>query len=394
MDDERQGLSPVSGAWRPTDPAAFRRFADIGDLDLELGGRLAEVTVAYETWGSPAADGSNAVLVEHALTGDSHAAGPRVPGQPTPGWWDALIGPGKVIDTDRWFVVCANVLGGCQGTTGPASVAPDGCAYGSRFPRITVRDQVRAEARLADTLGIDSFAAIVGGSMGGMRTLEWLVMYPARVRSAALLATCGVASADQIGTQTAQIHAITTDPGWQGGDYHDGPPGTGPHVGLGVARRFAHLTYRTEAELQLRFGSDGQSGEDPYGPLVPGTSPAAGRYAIQSYLDHHAGKLIDRFDAGTYVALSDAMNTHDVFRGRPDDVLASVTVPVRIAGLDSDRLYPLSQQRELTERIPGCPGLDVIRTPFGHDGFLIEIDHVGRIVGELLERVADDHAVC
>ena len=394
MNDERQGLSPVSGAWRPTDPAAFRRFADVGDLDLELGGRLPGVRIAYETWGTPARDGSNVVLVEHALTGDSHAAGPPAPGQPTPGWWDALIGPGKVIDTDRWFVVCTNVLGGCQGTTGPASPAADGRPYGSRFPRITTRDQVHAVAALADALGIRCFAAVIGGSMGGMRALEWLVMYPERVRSAVLLATCATASADQIGTQTAQIHAITSDPGWRGGDYHDAPPGHGPHVGLGVARRFAHLTYRTDPELQLRFGSDAQQGEDPFGPAAAGTAPDAGRFAVQSYLDHHADKLIDRFDAGTYVALSDAMNTHDVYRGRPDDILASVTVPVRIAGLDSDRLYPLDQQRKLADRIPGCPGLDVIETPFGHDGFLIEVERVGRIIGELLDRVADDHAVC
>ncbi len=394
MNDERQGLSPASGAWRMTDPAAFRQFADVGALDLELGGRLPAVRVAYETWGTPAADGSNVILVEHALTGDSHAAGPTGPGQPTPGWWDSLIGPGKVIDTDRWFVVCSNVLGGCQGTTGPASPAPDGRPYGSRFPRITTRDQVHAEAALADVLGIRCFAAVIGGSMGGMRALEWLVMYPERVRSAVLLATCATASADQIGTQTAQIHAITSDPGWRGGDYHDAGPGQGPHVGLGVARRFAHLTYRTDAELQLRFGSDAQRGENPLGPAAAGISPDGGRFAVQSYLDHHADKLVDRFDAGTYVVLSDAMNTHDVYRNRPEDVLASVTVPVRVAGLDSDRLYPLRQQRELAERIAGCPGLDVIETPFGHDGFLIEVEPVGRIVADLLDRVADDHAVC
>ena len=186
-----QGLPPASGAWREGDPVAFRRFAHVGAVDLEFGASLASVTVAYETWGTLADDGNNAVLIEHALTGDSHASGSTAPGQPTPGWWDALIGPGKVIDTDRWFVVCTNVLGGCQGTTGPASTAPDGRPYGSRWPRITTRDQVLVESRLADQLGIDRFAAVIGGSMGGMRALEWLIMFPDRIRSAALLATVG-----------------------------------------------------------------------------------------------------------------------------------------------------------------------------------------------------------
>ncbi len=389
-----RALPPASGAWREGAPAAFRRFADIGAVDLEFGGHLPDVRVAYETWGALAPDGRNAVLVEHALTGDAHASGPTAPGQPTPGWWDALIGPGKVIDTDRWFVVCSNVLGGCQGTTGPASPAPDGRPYGSRFPRITTRDQVRVEAALADHLGIATFTAVIGGSMGGMRALEWLLLYPERVGSAALLATCAAASADQIGTQTAQIQAITTDPAWNGGDYYDAP--VGPHVGLGVARRFAHLTYRTGNELELRFGRDEQSGEAAHADSVPGRHDAAGRFAIQSYLDHHADKLVDRFDAGTYVALSDAMNTHDVARGRAERaaVLAGITVPVRVAGLDSDRLYPLAQQQQLADEIPGCPGLDVIETPFGHDGFLIEYERVGRLIAELLTATGADHAPC
>lgn len=389
-----QGRRPASAAWRDGDPVAFRRFADVGSIDLEFGGALADVRVAYETWGSLNESHDNAILVEHALTGDAHAAGSAAPGQPTRGWWDSLIGPGRTLDTDHWFVVCTNVLGGCQGTTGPASPAPDGRPYGSRWPRITTRDQVNVEARVADHLGIDRFAAVIGGSMGGMRALEWLLMYPDRVGSGVLLATSAAATADQIGTQTAQIHAITTDPNWRGGDYYDQQ--YGPDHGLGVARRFAHLTYRTPSELDLRFGRDHQSGEDAHGPTAAGRHVSAGRFAVQGYLDHHADKLVNRFDAGSYVALSDAMSTHDVGRGRGGraDALAQITVPVRVGGLDTDRLYPLSLQQQLADEIPGCPGLDVIETPFGHDAFLIEHDQVAAIIGDLLAQMRPDTARC
>jgi homoserine O-acetyltransferase len=177
------------GAWDEQDPLGHRQLAAVGTLALEARGALPDVRVSYETWGNLNAARDNAVLVLHALTGDSHVAGPAGPGHPTAGWWDAMVGPGRALDTDRWFVVAPNVLGGCQGTTGPASAAPDGRAWGSRFPFLTVRDQVAAEARLADILGIDSWALVVGGSMGGMRALEWAVTYPDRVRSALVRAS-------------------------------------------------------------------------------------------------------------------------------------------------------------------------------------------------------------
>lgn len=357
------------GGWRPGDPVGARRFADVGPMDLILGGHLPGVRIAFQTWGT--FDGDNAVLVQHALTGDAHAAGPAGPGQPTPGWWDALIGPGKPMDTDRWFVVSANVLGGCQGTTGPSSPAPGGRPWGSRWPRITIRDQVKVEARLADHLGIDRFASVLGGSMGGMRTLEWLASYPDRVRSAMVLATGAAATADQIATQSVQIQAIRADPHWNGGDYYG--TGESPVVGMGVARRIAHLTYRTERELQARFGRDDQFGEDALGD---------GRFAVQSYLDHQADKLIARFDPGTYVALSDAMSLHDVYRNRDANVLRRVHVPVRVVGIDTDRLYPLYLQQQIADEI-GVP-LDVLESPFGHDGFLLEADQVGRLITEML----------
>jgi len=370
---------PASGGWREGDHPGDRRFAELGSFDLELGGHLPHVRVAYETWGELNADASNAVLVLHALTGDAHVVGPAGPGQITAGWWDGLIGPDAPIDSGKWFVVAPNVLGGCQGTTGPSSSSPEGNRrWGSAFPRTTVRDQVAVEAALADHLGISKWASFVGGSMGAMRVLEWLVGYPSRASSALVLAVGATATGDQIGTQTAQLRAITSDPRWHGGDYYDAADGDGPHEGMGLARRIAHLTYRSARELQLRFGNEPQDGEDPL---------RDGRFAVQSYLDHQATKLARRFDAGSYVALTDAMNTHDVGRGRGGvaAALRSITAPVIVAGVDSDRLYPLVLQRELADSIPTTVGgLRIVHSDFGHDGFLIERDAVGALVREAL----------
>jgi homoserine O-acetyltransferase/O-succinyltransferase len=369
---------PASGAWREGDPAGSRRFLDVGPVDLELGGRLDQVRVAFQSWGSLNRDRSNAVLVLHALTGDSHVVGSAGPGQLTPGWWDGLIGPGAPLDTRRWFVVAPNVLGGCQGTTGPASPSPDGRPYGSRFPRITIADQVEVEARLAQQLGVRRWASVLGGSMGGMRALEWAAGRPDQVASALILAVCAAASADQIGTQTAQVLAITSDPNWRAGDYHDAGAGHGPTTGLGIARRIAHLTYRSEGELQSRFGNEPNGSESPL---------AGGRYSVQSYLEHHADKLARRFDAGTYVALTDAMTSWDLGRGRggTEAALGTIGVPLVVAGLDTDRLYPLYQQTRIADMAPGTVGgLRVLTSPYGHDGFLIERPQVFALVAETL----------
>jgi homoserine O-acetyltransferase len=355
------------GGWVEGDPVGDRLFLDLpGPFRAERGGTLPSVRVAYETWGTLAADGSNAVLVEHALTGDSHVEGAAGPGHATPGWWPGLVGPGAPLDTDRYFVVCANVLGGCQGTTGPSSPDPDGARWGSRFPEVTVGDQVQVEAALADALGIERWACVVGGSMGGMRALEWAVAMPDRVATLFFLAAGAVATADQIGTQTTQQAAVRADPQWAGGDYDPADP---PLSGLGVARRIAHLTYRSAVELGERFGARMQ--ED-------------GRFAVASYLDHHADKLAARFDAGSYVLLTQVMNTWDVGRGRGsiEAALRRVTARSVVAGVDSDRLYPLELQQRVAD------GLDVplrvISSPYGHDGFLIETDAVGQLLRDLL----------
>jgi homoserine O-acetyltransferase/O-succinyltransferase len=375
------GPPPATGAWRPGDPPGHRQFVTLFEdepLRLETGGTLSPVVVAYETWGSLDRSRSNAVLVAHALTGDSHAAGPAGPGHRYTGWWDHSIGPGKDIDTNEWFVVCPNVLGGCQGTTGPSSLAPDGRPYGSRFPTITIRDQVVVEAALADTLGIERWAAVIGGSMGGMRALEWAVGYPDRLERAIVVACGASASAEQIGLCAVQNEAILADPGWRGGDYYDAGPGEGPHRGMGIARRIGHLSYRSEPELAARFGRSPQPGEDAFGE---------GRYAVESYLDHHADKLARRFDAGSYVVLSEAMNHHDVGRGRGGlaPALARVRCKVAIAGIDSDRLYPLYLQQEMAELLPSRPDVTVVHSLYGHDSFLIESEAVGAFIRRALE---------
>lgn len=375
------GPPPATGAWRPGDPAGHRQFVSLFEdepLRLELGGTLSPVVVAYETWGELDRARSNAVLVAHALTGDSHAAGPAGPGHLYPGWWDHSIGPGKDIDTNRWFVICPNVLGGCQGTTGPSSPAPDGKPYGSRFPTITIRDQVAVEAALADTLGIERWAAVIGGSMGGMRALEWAVGYPDRLERAVVVACGAAASAEEIGLCSVQVEAIRADPAFRGGDYYDAAPGEGPHRGMGLARRIGHISYRSEPELDARFGRAPQPGEDALGE---------GRYAVESYLDHHADKLARRFDAGSYVVLSEAMNHHDVGRGRGGlaAALGGVRCKVSVAGIDSDRLYPLRLQQELCELLPGQPELTVISSMYGHDSFLIESEAVGAFIRKALE---------
>jgi homoserine O-acetyltransferase/O-succinyltransferase len=369
---------PVSGAWREGDPAGRRRFADVGPLRCEAGGSLPAVRVAYETWGRLSPERDNAVLVLHALTGDSHVAGPAGAGHPTAGWWESLVGPGRPLDTDRWFVVAPNVLGGCQGTTGPASTAPDGVPWGSRFPFLTVRDQVEVEARLADALGIRRWALALGGSMGGMRALEWGVTHPDRVERLLVLAACAAATADQIAWCAPQLAAIRSDPGWRGGDYYGAAPGAGPHTGLGVARRIAHTTYRSAEELQQRFGRDAQPGEHPF---------AGGRYAVESYLDHHADKLAARFDANSYLVLTEAMSSHDVGRDRGGvaAALARVRAATSVLAISSDRLYPPHLSEQVAAGV-GVGGAAVIDSPYGHDGFLVETGAVGDAVRDLLGR--------
>ncbi|CAD6000723.1 homoserine O-acetyltransferase [Agreia sp. COWG] len=375
------GKPPASGAWRDGDPVGRRRFASIGAFTFSAGATLPDVRIAYETLGtlSPARD--NAVLVLHALTGDSHLRGPAGPGHPTDGWWSGIVGPGLAIDTDRWFVVSPNMLGGCQGSTGPASLSPDGTEWGASFPYTTVGDQVRAQLAFSDAIGIERWAAVIGGSMGGMHAIEWGVAHNDRLERLAVIAAPGRSSADQVALNSVQVEAIHIDPRFASGDYYDAPDGEGPHRGLALARRMALLNYRSPSELNSRFERSWQSGISPLGD--------EGRFAVESYLDFHGNKFTRRFDANSYVTLVQAMNSHDVGRDRGglESALSAVTVPTVVIGIDSDRLFPVEDQLQIARHVPGnIDGAEavVLSSPFGHDGFLIENEVVGAQIARLL----------
>jgi len=375
------GKPPASGAWREGDRLGGRQFVSIGALDLENGSRLPVVRIAYETWGALNSDGSNAVLVLHALTGDSHVSGISGRGHTTAGWWSEIVGPGKAIDTDRWFVVAPNMLGGCQGTTGPSSHSPSGVEWGADFPFVTIRDQVAAQVALTDRLGIDRWAAVVGGSMGGMQSLEWAVGHPDRLERVAILAAPAVSNADQIALNSVQIEAIRMDPAFRDGDYYDLADGDGPHRGLALARRMALLNYRSPNELNARFARSWQSELSPLG--------GDGRFAVESYLDFHGNKFTRRFDANSYITLVNAMSSHDIGRGRggTESALSTVTAKALVLGIDSDRLFPIENQIDIARLVPGnIDGTEAVQisSEFGHDSFLIEDVLVGSHLARLL----------
>lgn len=334
-------------------------------LRLEYGGILEHVTVAFETYGELNAEKDNAVLLCHALTGSAHAAGVQHGGE-VPGWWDPLVGPGKAIDTRRFFVVCANVLGGCYGTTGPSSLDPHTDApYRLSFPRYTVRDMVAVQARLLDALGAGEVQAVIGGSMGGMQALEWAATHPERVRSVVSIAVGARHSAWAIGLNEVARRAIMSDPAWQGGDY---PVGTQPETGLGLARAVAMLSYRSVDSLEAKFGRERVSASRE---LLERS------YEIESYLNYQGVKLVKRFDANTYLYLTKAMDDYDLAegRGRLKDVLKTMTMPALVLGIDSDVLYPESEVRTLAEGLPNAEYAR-IGSPHGHDAFLIEFPQV------------------
>ncbi|MGO3146253.1 MAG: homoserine O-acetyltransferase MetX [Leucobacter sp.] len=375
------GRPPISGGWRDGDPVGDRKFADIGALTTEMGVELPRVRIAYEMFGELNEQRDNAILVFHALTGDSHLVGPAGAGHPTDGWWSEIVGPGRPLDTDRYCIIAPNVLGGCQGTTGPGSLAPDNREWGARFPYLTIRDQVIATARFTEELGVDHFQAVIGGSMGGMHALEWGVMFQDRTERLAVIAAPPVTTADQIGLNLVQLEAIRSDPAYHGGDYYEAPDGIGPHHGLATARRLALLNYRSNTELDDRFGRSWQSAVSPLGK--------GGRFAVESYLDFHGNKFTRRFDANSYVTLVQSMNSHDVGRGRGGvrAALQTLVIPTLVLGIPSDRLFTIAGQDEIALHTPGS--LDGERatridSPYGHDSFLIEFELVGAQLSRLL----------
>lgn len=363
----------------------------IGDLHTEAGGLINNVTLRLHAFYSAtggdcdyaefsagpepglAINQRPIILVEHALTGDGDLND----------WWPDIVGPNKPLDTTRYLILCANVLGGCNGSTGPSSIHPDGAHWGSRFPGISIRDMVQAELQLMDVLGIDTITAVIGASMGGARTLEWAMMAPERLIAAMPIAVSARTSAWQIGLQSSQIRFIEADPAWQGGDYYH--TDSSPLNGMGQARRIAHLTYRGELEIDERFGAEPQPGENPLGEYRSPTE----RFAVESYLDRQADKLKARFDPGSYVALTDALNRHDVGRGRGgmNAALGSCMVPIMVAGVDTDILYPFHQQEHLSRNLGNFIGLSKIASPTGHDGFLIETRQMGQVMSKFLNKL-------
>lgn len=370
---------PLGSSWSAAvgQGGGILRSFNIGDLPLEAGGTLPSVTMAFECWGTLNEAGDNAVLIQHALTGSTHVSR----GDSTEdGWWEGLVGPGEVIDTNKYFVVCANMLGGCYGSTGPSSIAADGRPYGSRFPFVTIRDSVAAEARLATRLGVTSWHAVIGGSMGGARALEWAASYPELVRRCAVVASCAASTAEQIAFAQAQVLAIRQDPNFAGGDYYDG---AAPTLGLGLARRIAHITYRSEAEMGARFGREAQAEETITHNRLAAAVEA--RYKVESYLDHQARKLVSRFDANSYIAITEALMSHDVARDRGslEEALARTScVEFLVAAVNSDRLYFPAQSEELAAALPGDVPVARIDSPIGHDGFLTEVAAVGELLRE------------
>ena len=322
-------------------------------LDLELGASIGPVTVRVEGFGVPRP--RRTCLVVHALTGDAHVAS-HGPGD-RPGWWDAFIGPGRAIDTEQWWVIGMNVIGGAAGSTGPSSPSPDGGPYGRAFPVVTVRDMVRVQAAALDALGVERVALVIGGSVGGMQALEWAALYPDRVGVAAAVGATASLGALSIGLNQAQRAAVAL------GVQHQDPAG-----GLKVARMIAMLTYRSARHLATRFGRDWQPGADPAAP------PEAVRFQVESYLEHQGAKLAARFEAETYLRMSRAMDLYDLFDGR-ESADAGIRSLVRLAGITHDWLFPPDDVRWLHERLQEA-GVDSryteIPSEVGHDAFLID----------------------
>jgi len=339
----------------------------IQTFTLESGDTLREVPVAYQTWGTLNDAADNAVLVCHALTGDTAVDE----------WWGGLLGPGRALDPTEDFVVCLNVPGSPYGSVSPVTTDSDtGKHYGPNFPDCTIRDTVRLHRRALEQLGVRRVACALGGSMGGMHVLEWAFETTEDgapfVRSLVPVAVGGRHTAWQIGWSEAQRQAIYADPKWREGEY---PPDDPPNSGLATARMMAMVSYRSQPSFEGRFGREVMAEQD------------GAPYAVESYLRHQGQKLVDRFDANSYVALTRQMDTHDVARGRGDyeAVLRSIEQPTLVVGIDSDVLYPLSEQEELVEHLPRAT-LEVLEAPHGHDSFLIEVDALNDFVAPWREK--------
>ena len=333
--------------------SAETRFLRVaGDFALENGERLSDVDIAYRTWGDSANAPDNAILICHALTGSADVDA----------WWPNIVGTGKAFDPANDFIICANILGSCYGTTGPVSFKPGSSErYRADFPRISVRDMVELQRVLLDELGVSRVELVTGPSLGGMQALEWAIRYPDRVGSLVPIGVGGRHSAWCIGVSEAQRAAIAADPNWNDGYYSDDAP---PSNGMAAARMMAICTYRSWESFDRRFGREQREDEE---------------YQVQSYLRHQGKKINERFDANTYVTLTHAMHTHDVARGRGAylDVLASISQPALVVSVSTDALYPPEEQQFLAQHLPAA-SYEILESAHGHDGFLIETEALGQ----------------
>ena len=350
-------------------------------LPLDSGQALERVEIAYETYGELDADRSNVILVLHATTGDQHVASPH-PITGKPGWWDRMVGEGKPIDTSRFYVLCANVLGGCMGSTGPTSLAPDGKPYGMRFPVITIRDMVRAQVALLEALGIERLYCAVGGSMGGMMALSLAANWPQLPERILAIAATATMPAQNIAFQEVGRQAIMADPAWQGGDYHG--TGKAPDAGLAVARMAAHITYLSEESLTEKFGRRLQD-------RASKTFGFDADFQVESYLRHQGASFISRFDANSYLYLTRAMSYFDLAEehgGRLADAFADCTARFCLISFDTDWLYPTEQSRKIVHALNAVAApvsFVELKAPYGHDSFLLDIPALDRVIKGFLE---------
>jgi len=342
-------------------------------LPLQHGGQLGPVTLAYETWGSLNAQGDNAILITHALTGNSHAHDVQYPDDPKRAWWNLLIGPGRPFDTSRYFVVCSNVLGGCYGSTGPSSIDPTTKEpYSLRFPVVTIRDMVSAQRVLLEHLGVRQLAMVAGGSIGGQQALEWGVTYPELVQKVIVVAATAALTAQAIAFSEVGRQAIMVDPLWQGGNY---APGHGPAAGLSIARMLAMVTYQSEEAMEMRFAR--QQARNKALPTPSRTADLAERFEVESYLYYQGESLAKRFDANSYLYISKAMDLYDVSEGYSslEAALRRLRSKALFIGIRSDFLFPAARVRWLAEQVRTLGGNSTyveLDSPHGHDAFLKE----------------------
>lgn len=360
-------------------------FAEDSPMRLDSGETLAPITLAYETYGQLNTNASNAILICHALSGDSHLAGFYTPDDQGPGWWDECVGPEKAFDTNKYFVICSNVIGGCQGSTGPSSINPaTNKPYGLSFPVITIGDMVRAQKHLVDYLGIEKLLAVAGGSMGGMQVLEWASRYPERVKSAIPIATTARHSPMLIAFSEVGRQAIYADPNWKNGDYYNG---THPDSGLAIARMVGHITYLSEDSMHQKFGRRLQTREH-FGYDFETD------FAIESYLRYNGQQFTERFDANSFLYVTKALDYYDLANGYEklsDAFVNSVELTYLVLSFTSDWLYPTYHSKELVSALTAA-NCDVtylnIQSTWGHDAFLLEVDTMTKLLSQYLNRVS------